>query len=102
MNMKKKALVFISMLILVFSLAACKQKGEAEKPVQKAAEMPKETVLDTEDEPIEKASDAVSDAVDDINEEVDEAADDAEEAINENIDEASKKIDDALGFGKKE
>ncbi len=31
MNMKTKAVVFISMLVLLFSTAACKQSGEAEK-----------------------------------------------------------------------
>jgi uncharacterized membrane protein len=38
MNTKTKAVVFISMLVLLFSTAACKQSGEAEKAVEVAAE----------------------------------------------------------------
>ncbi len=34
MNTKTKAVIFISMLVLVFSTVACKQSGEAEKPVK--------------------------------------------------------------------
>ena len=34
MSIKIKVLVFISMLVLVFSTVACKQSGEAEKTVK--------------------------------------------------------------------
>jgi hypothetical protein len=44
MNMKTNAVVFITMLVLVFSTAACKQSGEADNPVKKAAETSSETV----------------------------------------------------------
>ena len=55
MNIKTKALVFVSALILVFSTTACKQSGEAEKPVIKAAETPSMKIESNIDKTLEKA-----------------------------------------------
>ena len=72
-----KAVVFISMLVLVFSTVACKQSGEAEKPV--------------------KVDEAVSSSVEEDSKKVDEMVDNATEEVNKNIDDASKKLGGALG-----
>ena len=117
MKMKTKALVFISTLVLVFSITACKQSGEAEKPVKKAAESPSINMEINADKTLEKANEAVSNAVEEVNKKVDEAvdnatvevnnkvdeaADSAEEKVNENIDDASKKIGGAYGINTEE
>jgi gas vesicle protein len=111
--MKTNAVVFITMLVLVFSTVACKQSGEADKPVKKAAETSGETVESNTDKIVEKADEAVSSAVeevskkvdetvsntvDEVNKKVDEAVGDPAEGVNKNIDNASKKIDGVLGI----
>ena len=98
MKMKTKALVFISTLVLVFSTTACKQSGEAEKPVKKAAESPSIKVDINADKTLEKANEAVSNSVEEVNKKVDEASDSAAEKVNENIDDANNKIGGAFGI----
>ena len=102
MSMKTKAFVFISTLLLVFSTTACKQSGEAEKPVKKAAESPSIKMDINADKTIEKANEAVSNAVEEVNKKVDEASDSAAEKVNENIDDANKKIGGAFGINTEE
>jgi hypothetical protein len=67
MSIKIKVLVFISMLVLVFSTVACKQSGEAEKAdeaVSGAAEEVSIKVDDTVDNATEEVSIKVDDTVD--------------------------------------
>ncbi len=66
MNTKTKAVIFISMLVLVFSTVACKQSGEAEKPV--------------------KADEAVSGAVEEVTIKVDDTVDNATEEVTIKVD----------------
>ena len=61
MSIKINVLVFISMLVIVFSTVACKQSGEAEKPV--------------------KADEAVSDAADEVSIKVDDNVDNATDVL---------------------
>jgi len=102
MRMKTKALVFISTLVLVFSTTACKQSGEAEKPVKKAAETPSMKVEINADKTLEKANEAISNSVEEVNKKTDEASDSAAEKVNENIDEANNKTGGAFGINTEE
>ena len=89
---KAKAVVFISMLVLVFSTVACKQSGEAEKPVKVD-----EAVSSSVEEDSKKVDEMVDNATEEINKNIDEIVDNATEEVNKNIDDASKKIGGAFG-----
>ena len=82
MSIKIKVLIFISMLVLVFSSVACKQSGEAEKPV--------------------KVDEAVSGAGEEVSIKIDDTVDNATEEVNKKIDDASKKMGGALGVNTEE
>ena len=92
MSIKINVLVFISMLVLVFSTVACKQSGEAEKPVKAD-----EAVSSAVEEASKKVNEIVDNATEEANKRVDEIVDNATEEVNKNIDDASKKIGGALG-----
>jgi uncharacterized protein YcnI len=64
MSIKIKVLVFISMLVLVFSTVACKQSGEADEAVSGAVEEVSIKVDDTVDNATEEVSIKVDDTVD--------------------------------------
>ena len=91
--MKTKALVFISALVLVFVTAACKQSGEAEKPVKKAAETPAVTIESDVGKTVEKAGEAVSDAVEEVSRKVDETVSNTVDEVNKKV----KQIEKLLG-----
>ena len=76
MSIKIKVLVFISMLVLVFSTVACKQSGEAEKPV-----MADEAVSDAAEEVSIKVDEAVSGAVEEVSIKVDDTVDNATDIL---------------------
>ena len=97
MKMKTKALVFISTLVLVFSTTACKQSGEAEKPVKAD-----EAVSSAVEEASKKVDEIVDKAVEEVNKKVDATVDNATKEVNKNIDDASKKIGGAFGINTKE
>ncbi len=112
MNTKTKAVVFISMLVLIFSAAACKQSGEAEKPVkadeavsgavEEVSIKVDETVSNTVEEVSKKVDDTVDNATEEVNKKVDDTVDNATKEVNKNIDDASKKIAGALGINTEE
>jgi hypothetical protein len=112
MNTKTKAVVFISMLVLIFSATACKQSGEAEKPVKadEAVSGAVEEVSIKVDEAVSGAAEEVSikvdetvdNATEEVNKKVDDTVDKTTEEVNKNIDDASKNIGGALGINTEE
>ena len=76
MSIKIKVLVFISMLVLVFSTVACKQSGEAEKTVKAD-----EAVIGTAEEVSIKVDDTVDNATEEVSIKVDDTVDNATDVL---------------------
>jgi hypothetical protein len=76
MSIKIKVLVFISMLVLVFSTVACKQSGEAEKTVKAD-----EAISGAAEEVSIKVDEAVSGAVEEVSIKVDDTVDNATDVL---------------------
>jgi uncharacterized protein YcnI len=76
MSIKIKVLVFISMLVLVFSTVACKQSGEAEKTVKAD-----EAVSGAAEEVSIKVDDTVDNATEEVSIKVDDTVDNATEVL---------------------